>query len=144
MNTDYFYKMCLNLGVVDQLIKKGFMDNPSTISTLGLSYVQETPEVEEDFVEKYRKKFSKTNIGISGKIGDYHGIKKKFQKFFKKYSYKEEDILKAVDRYIQDNRRNPIYIMEAHYFIEKDNISKLASYCEDMESFSEHKYAFHE
>jgi hypothetical protein len=132
INKETFYNLCLNLGVINQLIENGFMLDTENISLKGLAYVKEKTEIEDDFVEKYRKKFHKSNIGVSGKTGDYQGIKKKMSEFLKTYDYKEEDILKSVDNYIKDNKKNPIYIMEAHYFIKKDGVSKLASYCEDL------------
>lgn len=58
-------------------------------------------------------------------------IKKKMKTFINKYKFSKETILKGTENYINGQRSQAyLYCNQAHYFISKDGISKLASECE--------------
>jgi hypothetical protein len=64
------------------------------------------------------------------KKGDKKGTVRKLQQFFKLYkNYRDEElILKATKLYLRTTDIK--FIKYAHYFVLKDNISMLATYCE--------------
>lgn len=61
-------------------------------------------------------------------------VGKKMTSFVKKYKFSKETILRATESYLYRQRaQGYTYCSQAHYFISKENISKLASECEDAE-----------
>lgn len=61
---------------------------------------------------------------------NFTDTKHKMIKFFKKYPYDRETVLKATQHYINKFRGNFTYCPAAEYFIMKDNTSSLATECE--------------
>ena len=80
------------------------------------------------------------DIGPAGKLG--HGrpwrssprnLEKVFTWFFKNYKYSWETIIKATQIYLQENEKgNHKYTQQSHYFVRKNDHSKLADYCENV------------
>ena len=63
---------------------------------------------------------------------DIATLKNKFRKFLKIYNYDVDTIVKATKFYLKEQQRKGYeYISQAHYFIEKNNVSQLASMCEN-------------
>lgn len=64
--------------------------------------------------------------------GDRKGCFNKLDKFIKDYpEYPIDVIMDATEEYIKQSKQNNYkYMQQAHYFISKNNISTLASYCE--------------
>lgn len=130
--------MCQATGIIDQLVTAGYLLDELTISPIGAEQILKS-KIKEDvgFGEIYRAKFKKNNIGIAGKTGDPSSVLNKLNRFVLQYGYSEDVILKATDLYLKSTD-NPIYIMEADYFIFKrdgyksEEKSKLASFCEQI------------
>lgn len=90
----------------------------------------------EAFVERYRALFP-TGVKTAGLPvrGDKQGCIKKMKAFKAKYDYTDEEILEAVRVYLAIKKKdNWRATTTAHYFIEKDGVSILASMCEDIRS----------
>jgi hypothetical protein len=89
------------------------------------------------FVETYRNLFPKgVKSGNGTPIrGDKHGVAKKMEWFLRTYpEYSKNIILEATTQYVKEmSRKMPAYayMSQADYFIQKDNLSKLAAYCEE-------------
>lgn len=88
-----------------------------------------------ELVTKYRELFPK-GINSNGfpYRGDKQGTTKKLAKFLKTNTeYDEKIILKATEKYINEKRKdNFAYMKLAHYFIEKDGVSDLGAFCEQV------------
>lgn len=132
-----FYKMCIALGVVDQLIQSGYMVDANTLSGKGAEQVVKAFVTEElDWVEEYRKLFSKNSTGKSGLMSDKISVSNKLKRFILQFGYSKEKILLATKNYITEMKGTPEFIQEADYFIfKRDNKkneerSKLAAWCE--------------
>lgn len=139
-----FYQMCLETGIVEQLVKKGYMTDSHTISgkgfqqlVKGLKNSKEPPAEDLTWVENYRKLFSKDSCGIPGKMDDLYSVKAKMQRFIMQFNYSEEIIMKAATQYVKEHRNSP-YITGAGYLIFKatenrsEERSLLAGLCEEM------------
>lgn len=89
------------------------------------------------WVEEFRDKFSKKNLGVLGKTTDLKTVNKKLKKFLKEYDYTSQEILGATDLYINTmkSKGSINYIRDCGYFIYKriDGIdqSDLANFCEE-------------
>ena len=89
----------------------------------------------EDWIDEWFELFPK---GIKNGAylirSDKMGCLNKMQSFVKKYpQYNKDIILKATSDYIDYYRmKNWAYMMLAHYFINKNNVSALASSCEQI------------
>lgn len=89
----------------------------------------------EAFVEKYRALFPQgVKSGNRLVKGDRLGCLSKLRAFKLKYpEYSQDEILEATKVYIDLSRkRNYDKMTSADYFVEKDKVSMLASYCEDI------------
>lgn len=122
----YTDKTMFGIPKVTNKFKKDFLKSPHT-------------DVVE-WIEKYRDLFPK-GIYSGGYLvrGDRKGCIKKMKTFMNKYpEFADKDlILKATKNYIDDKQKdNYSYLKLAHYFIDKDGISLLASYCEAIISQS--------
>lgn len=79
-------------------------------------------------------------IGPKGKLGSGRpwrsspaNLEKVFKWFFKNYKYKWNTILQATAIYLQEMERgNHKYTQQSHYFVRKNDYSKLADYCENF------------
>lgn len=79
-----------------------------------------------NFIEEFRRKFSKTNIGQPGMMGDKYTITSLFEDFREKYpDYDEQSILEATDKYLQNCLNTETFIMQADNFIERRLLSWL-------------------
>lgn len=87
------------------------------------------------FVDKYRELFPQ-GVKSGGYLikGDKQGCITKFKSFIKKYpEYTQEEILDATKAYLDGKKKNNYDMTQlAHYFIEKEGISNLSSFCEDI------------
>lgn len=96
--------------------------------------VQKKIIINAEMIDKY------IELGPKGKLG--HGrpwkssptnLKKVFAWFFKNYKYNWETILQATTVYLQDMEKdNHKYTQQSHYFVRKNDYSKLADYCENI------------
>lgn len=97
------------------------------------------PKVLEEipWLEEFAQKFSRQNLGFSGKVTDKKTTLEKMHKFLQTYDYTKEEILAATDMYIESLKRSGSinYIRNSGYFISKiiDGVqqSDLASWCEE-------------
>lgn len=129
---DYTYgKFELRQKGID-LVEK--VDNYKRIKTI--SKPIETDVV--DWIEEYRELFK----GLKpGSMGDKKACSTKMEKFVKEYGFDKDTILRATQKYIDNEamNNNYKYLQKAHYFIYKqvggkDNeISNLASFCEEVQ-----------
>jgi hypothetical protein len=98
-----------------------------------------TPKIYPDipWLVDYSEKFSRKNIGFSGKVSDNKSTLEKMHKFLEKYDFTPEEILAATDMYIESMKRaaSVKFIRNSGYFIFKviDGVlqSDLASWCEE-------------
>lgn len=135
-----FYQMCQAIGVTKQLSEAGFLETEGILSAKGSEQIVKADIDLGDFTwcQEYQEKFSKNNIGITGKKSDIVSIIKKMKRFMIMFGHSPDIILKATDRYISDNKHKPQFIREADYVIFKkegtEERSTLAGYCEDIGS----------
>jgi len=131
-------EMILNLeakGFVKDL-PEGITLRKKTLDLFNVAVPIKTSSLEE-FVENYRNLFpSGVKSGNRLVKGDKHGCLTKLKTFSIKYpEYTKEDILEATKVYIDlCRKRNYDKMTSADYFIEKDKLSMLASYCEDIKT----------
>lgn len=79
------------------------------------------------FVDDYRALFP-----VNYK-GDRRGCRLKLVNFLKDYEeFSQEDVLKATENYIDNFRGKYDYLQQAHYFIIKNQVSNLASWCDKL------------
>lgn len=72
-------------------------------------------------------------------------IETKLKKFFKKYKYSPEVVLKATEKYLDRMKADGYsFVKLANYFIMKDNTSMLASECETINEVRTDKIDFTE
>lgn len=101
--------------------------------------LRRTPKPIEDipWLEEFAQKFSRQNLGFSGKVTDKKTTLQKMHKFLEMYDYTKEEILAATDMYIDSLKRSGSirFIRNSGYFISKviDGVqqSDLASWCEE-------------
>lgn len=122
---------------VSNLFIDTFIDKEVLVKKLKSSITNKNNfnEIDEWFDEWYSLWPRGIKVGGYPVKGDRKGCLKRLEKFTKEYpEYSKEVILKATKDYIdlcRINRYN--YMKLAHYFIYKDNVSTLASYCEAIE-----------
>lgn len=100
---------------------------------------KKTPKVfaEIEWLEQFAEKFSRKNLGFSGKVTDKKTTLQKMHKFLETYDYTKDEILAATDMYIDSLKRSGSikFIRTSGYFISKiiDGVqqSDLASWCEE-------------
>lgn len=142
-------------GSIDRLIELGYLelDEPNRgyiFSNIKASDLFITNFIEEDQIKLKKATKTKSNNEIdwfeewyslwprgikSGGYpvkGDRKGCLKKLDKFIKEYpEFGKDIIIKATKDYIDASRlKRYAYMKLAHFFIYKDNMSTLASYCE--------------
>lgn len=79
------------------------------------------------FVDDYRALFP---VGFKG---DKRGCRLKLVNFLKDYEeFSKEDVLKATKNYIDNFSGRYDYLQQAHYFIIKNQVSNLGSWCEKL------------
>jgi hypothetical protein len=85
------------------------------------------------FFNTFPKKIRQGNLLVRS---DINSCSKKMKKFLKEYSeYDYDIILKATTNYVNKCSKDGYrYIKVSHYFIYKDNISTLASECEEIKT----------
>ena len=85
-------------------------------------------------VDEFREIFPAGSINGYPSRGDKRGCLKKMKQFRKNYpEFSPELILEATKQYIEERKReNYAYLMQAHYFIDKNKVSLLASKCEEL------------
>ena len=102
-----------------------------------------------EWINEFAIKFSVKNIGVAGKGGNIKAITKKMQLFLTEYDYTKEEILNAVDLYLDNLKRanNMTYVQEAHYFISKIHngvqISNLSKWCDEARNGNTKRYTSH-
>lgn len=104
--------------------------------------LKRTPKTFADipWIEEFAQKFSRQNLGFSGKVTDKKTTLQKMHKFLETYDYTQEEILAATDMYIDSLKRSGSirFIRNSGYFISKviDGVqqSDLASWCEEYRS----------
>ncbi len=96
-----------------------------------------TPECSDDEVRSLVDAFVELwppdarNINGDKLIGHAPDIEKKLKAFVKKYKFDQDVILRATENYLSRQRaQGYAYCNQAHYFISKDGISKLAGECD--------------
>ena len=129
------------------LQQKGFIETRNdgiliTKKTIDL-FSKKTPKSEQakqedlyEFVEKYRAIFP-DKIKSGGRLikSDSFACIKKMRLFKGKFKqFSEEQILQATSNYISSKKKENYHMCTcADYFIEKNNASMLASYCENLD-----------
>lgn len=119
-----------------ELIKQkidNFVELPA-VTPKFINLVKNTQLDIKDWIEEYRNLFPK-GVQSGGYLvrGDKKGCIKKMKEFINKYpEYADKElILKATEHYIDSRSKDGYtYLKLAHYFIDKDGVSLLASYCE--------------
>ena len=121
------YKEWEDWGLI-KIIGKGLKD--VSVRDLGLELIGQSKSDDiVEFAEKFKELFPK---GI--KSGGYPvrssvtDIADKLRKFFKKHKYTQEQVLEATKKYVERKELDGYsYMQQAHYFIEKNGASNLAS-----------------
>lgn len=140
-----FYNLPINLEISLDLIKdleeKKFVKNQDEgiiirkrgIDLFDSKLAKRNPKM-DDFVDKYRELFP-AGIKSGGRLikGDRIGCLNKLKAFKLKYpEFTEEDVLEATKSYLKDKKKtNYDRTICADYFISKEGLSMLASYCEN-------------
>jgi hypothetical protein len=143
----------INLSVIKSLETKGYVKDlesgitlrKKAIDLFKTTSIPTKPKDLDDFVDKYRLLFpSGVKSGNRLVKGDRIGCLTKLKAFKVKYpEYTQDDILEATKVYIDICRkRNFDKMTSADYFIEKDKISQLASYCEDIKTRGSQQISF--
>lgn len=114
----------------------GIILRKKTLDLFNVAIPVKTKDLEE-FVESYRALFP-PGVKSGNRLvkGDRHGCLSKLKAFATKYpEFSREEILDATKVYVDlCRKRNYDKMTSADYFIEKDKISQLASYCEDIKA----------
>ena len=136
--------------VAASLVEKGFITNTESSNHLLAEHLVITDEgfelldkrsiasltVKESEIDQWIDEWR--GLFPSGKSGGYpikgsrKNCLKKMVSFIKSYGFSEDVIMSATNIYISNFRGNYEYIQNAHYFIEKNNISNLASFCDEV------------
>lgn len=93
-----------------------------------------------DWIDEWRKIFpAGSNTGGFRYRGDKQGCLKKMNKFLKDHrAVSKEEIIIATKKYVERYKlKNFTYMKQAHFFIEKEGLSTLAS---EIESINENEY----
>lgn len=96
--------------------------------------VKKKAALDEEMIEKY------VLLGPKGKLGSGRpwkssptNLKKVFTWFFRNYKYDWQTILTATMLYLEESEKdNHKYTQQSHYFVRKNDYSKLADYCENV------------
>ena len=106
-----------------------------SIRDLGLELIgQSKSDSIIELAEKVRDMFPKGVKSGGGYVrSEVVDIADKLRKFFKKHKYTQEEVLEATKRYVERKRNEGYSFMhQAVYFIEKNNISLLATECGNL------------
>jgi hypothetical protein len=131
------------LKIVDSLPVEELKERvPTTVPVKVEPVLKRTPKTFADipWIEEFAQKFSRQNLGFSGKVTDKKTTLQKMHKFLETYDYTSEEILAATDMYIDSLKRSGSirFIRNSGYFISKviDGVqqSDLASWCEEYRS----------
>lgn len=133
-------KLLQSLGIMKQLSNRGFIHDETELkfTDQALEKITQAPKQTDtvlEWINDFREIFPK---GIrSGGLpvrGDKQSCLKKMRKFVKEYpEYDKDLILKATKNYVDNKAREQYnYMQTAHYFIYKQNMSTLASECENI------------
>lgn len=122
-----FHRKLESSGII-KITGEGLKD--VSLRDLGLELVGQSKSDDiVEFATKFRELFPK---GI--KSGGYPvrssvtDIADKLRKFFKKHKYTQEQVLEATKKYVERKELDGYsYMQQAHYFIEKNGASNLAS-----------------
>lgn len=143
METDDFYKLeLLGLIKLNNPSKKYYISAYNVtdhfLSVAGLKPKTKSVTV-DDWIDEWFDLFPK-GIKTGGKYvrTDKLGCTKRMKDFVKMYPHFSKDlIIEATAKYIEDRERNDYnYFMLAPYFIRKDGLSSLASWCEQIQDES--------
>lgn len=119
---------------IESLKKNTYIDENQLLLEKGVLLFTSEKDVIENWIEDWRQLFPNIKASHGNVRGDRQGCIKKMKSFIKKYPEFTKDIIfKGTLGYIQAKKRDGYQYMKlAHYFIEKDGISDLASYCEQV------------
>jgi hypothetical protein len=101
------------------------------------------------WIDEFALKFSVRKIGVAGKGGNMKAIAKKMHQFLSEYDYTKEEILAAVDLYLENLKRSNsmAFVQEAHYFISKVHngvqVSNLSKWCDEVRNGNNKRYTSH-
>lgn len=98
--------------------------------------VERIPKLVEDFIAIFPE--GKRNAGGEYLRGNSTDVTEKLNKFLKKYKYPAETILGATSKYVKQQARDDYrWCSAAHFFINKNGVSKLATECEAFKGIDE-------
>jgi hypothetical protein len=87
-------------------------------------------ELAEKLIEIYPQGVKSGGYTVRGSKVD---VIDKLRKFFKKHKYTHEQVIQAVERYVERKRKDKWdYMQRLIYFIEKDGSSNLAAECDNL------------
>jgi hypothetical protein len=110
---------------------KGLINDKNELTLKALEFFKQGANFDE-FINQYRQLFADT--GKVGAMGSKAGCDKKMRKFVAAHpEWSYEFILQAAQAYI-DSVRELKYLQQADYVIEKNNGSRLETYCEELQS----------
>lgn len=123
-----FKEQLITDSTFEYLVAKGYvkdLDDSVILKEKGLKMFNKKIESIESWIEIYRKLFPATYRG------DKRGCTIKMKKFIKLHKYNKQLILDSTELYLSEKKKeNYAFLTQAHYFIEKNQSSMLASYCE--------------
>lgn len=129
---EILYKDMENIGFI-KITGDGYKN--ISIRDLGLELIgQSKSDSIIELAEKVRDMFPKGVKSGGGYVrSEVVDIADKLRKFFKKHKYTQEEVLEATKRYVERKRNEGYSFMhQAVYFIEKNNISLLATECGNL------------
>lgn len=118
---------------MDKLVSLGYLnESDGELTSTGKSLFQKVV-VDDKFVSEYRELFPKLLLpsGSYARV-DAKDLKEALKKFFNKYNYSKEVVLKATQNYLEEYQaKGYMYMKNSYFFInKKGEPSTLAAYCE--------------
>jgi len=126
------YRYLESMGLI-KITGEGLKD--VSIRDLGMELIgQSKSDSIIELADKIREMFPKGVKSGGGYVrSEVVDIAEKLRKFFKKHKYTQEQVLEATKRYVDRKRIDDYAFMhQATYFIEKNNVSVLATECGNL------------
>jgi len=129
------------VGILKQLVNRGFIHDETELkfTDKALEKIKQAPKPEKDnvleWINEFREIFPKgIRSGGMPVRGDKSSCLRKMRKFVTEYKeYNKDLILKATQNYVDNKARDGYtYMQISHYFIFKNDMSTLASECENI------------
>lgn len=114
--------------IYETLQTLGYLDPIGTFTSKALFLFS----MDTEWIEEWRSLFPRgIKQGSHALRGDKEAVMNRMVKFMKTHNYTKEQVIGATKRYLKEQEKDGFrFTKVAHYLIEKDGISTLASLCE--------------